>query len=171
MDESDSSNTIFMSGPAGLARILDQNQQEAPLWEPAEMRAMWQHQLSVPLDVDLGTVQSANLSALRKGAEASFLEKGFQDLLHNPKPPLQLLKLTKNFAKQTLKEAEDPQFREIAAALYYASYAAAMLHHSQRLGAMNRHELAGGFEWALARVWLDEPTKKLISDARDLLKK
>jgi len=81
-----------------------------------------------------------------------------------------LLKISKNFAKQPLKEAEDPQLKEIAAAVYYTSYAAGILRHGQRLGGMSRHELAGGFDWALGRLWLDEVTKTLISEAKRLLK-
>src|SRR6266436_2915634 len=105
MDETDSSQTIFLSGPAGLARILDQNQDDTALWGRDEMQAMWQHQLRAPIDADLSTVQSANLGLLRGSPEtASFLDKSFEHLLHHPKPPLSLLKISKNFAKQTLKE-------------------------------------------------------------------
>ena len=46
-DNSDSTQTIFLSGPAGLARILAQDQPEAALWGPEEMRAMWQHQQEI----------------------------------------------------------------------------------------------------------------------------
>ena len=80
-----------------------------------------------------------------------------------------LLQLTKDFAKQILKESEDPQLKEIAAALYYVSYAAGMTRCGKRLGAMSGHELRGGFEWALARVWIDDRSKTLITEARGLL--
>jgi hypothetical protein len=82
---------------------------------------------------------------------------------------LPLLKLTKEFAKQTIKEAEDPQFKEISAALYYATYAAGLSRCRQKLGGMSEHELRGGFDWALGRAWLDEQTKALILEARKLL--
>ena len=171
MNDHDTSQTIFMSGPAGLAKILDQNQNDSSLWGPDEMRAMWLHQLRAPLEEDLVAVQSANLAVLRLTPEISaFLDKGFENLLHHSKPPLALLKISKEFAKETFKEAEDPQLKEIAAALYYASYAVGMVAHGQRIGGMSSRELAGGFEWAVRRAWLDTPTKELIGQATELLK-
>jgi len=171
MNEQDSSQTIFLSGPAGLAKILEQNQEDAALWGAGEMNAMWKHQLQAPLEDDLRTVSSAKLSALRHDLETQgFLEKSFENLLHHSKPPLALLKAIKDFAKQTFKNAEDAQFKEIAAALYYATYAVGLLCHNQRLGGMKRRELVGGFDWALGRTWIDEATKNAISQAKPLLK-
>src|SRR4030095_8891338 len=108
MDEQDSSQTIFLSGPAGLAKILDQNQEDSALWGAGEMNAMWKHQLQAPLDADLSSVSSANLSALRRDLELkTFLKKSFEHLLRSTNPPLPLLKAVKDFAKQTFKGAED----------------------------------------------------------------
>jgi len=171
MDKQDSTQTIFMSGPAGLAKILEQNQEDAALWRSGEMRAMWQHQLRAPIEADLSGVPAANISSLRRDpATESFLEKSFENLLRDGRPPLPLLKATKDFAKQTFKEAEDAQLKEIAAALYYSSYAAGLVSHNQRLGGMHRNELVGGFDWVLGRDWVDEETKKLILQAKELLK-
>jgi hypothetical protein len=170
MQEPDSADTIFMSRPAGLARILAQDRAETALWEPEEMRAIWQHQLRAPLEADFSTMHKADSNALKNAPEAAaFDKKNFGELLHHSNPPLALLKLTKDFAKQTLKEAEDPQLKETAAALYYVSYAAGMVRRSKRLGGMSAHELRGGFDWALARGWLDEKSKELITEARRLL--
>jgi hypothetical protein len=171
MDKRDSTQTIFMSGPAGLAKILDQNQENIALWTTGEMRAMWQHQLHAPIEIDLSTVPTVNISALRRNRETEqFLEKSFENLLRHNKAPVALLKGTKDFAKEIFKEAEDPQLKEIAASLYYSSYAAGLVFHNQRLGGMHRKELAGGFDWVLGREWVDEETKKLISEAKKLLK-
>jgi len=168
MDDSDSTQTIFMSGPASLARILAQDQPDTALWAEQEMRAMWQHQMRAPIEADLGNVQSPDSNTAGKSPQATtFKGHSFRDLLHDSSPPLALLKMTKDFAKRTLKEADDSQLKEIAAALYYASYAAGMTRCGQRLGGMAQDELSRGFDWALGRVWLDEPTKTLIAEARD----
>jgi len=170
MDDSDSTQTIFLSGPASLARVLAQDQPDGALWAQQEMRAMWEHQMAAPIEADLDMVQPPNSSAAGEPAEAAgFVGKSFRDLLENSNPPLSLLKLTKDFAKRTFKEAEDSQFKEIAAALYYASYAAGLTHCGQRLGGMDTVELRGGFDWALGRTWLDGQTRKHISDGRALL--
>ena len=170
MEHSDSTQTIFLSGPAGLARILAQDQPDAALWGQQEMRAMWEHQMLAPIEADLGIVQPPNSSTARDAAEApGFMGKSFRDLLEDSNPSLSLLKLTKDFAKRTFKEAEDSQLKEIAAALYYASYAAGLTRCGQRLGGMETLELRGGFDWAVGRAWLDEQTKKLLSEGRKLL--
>ncbi len=170
MDETDSTNTIFLSGPAGLARILAQDQPGASLWAMEEMRAMWEHQLRTPIETDLGMVQSptADNDSQPKPATAC-AAKSFRELLHDPNPPWALLKKAKDFAKQTHKEAEDSQLKEIAAALYYASYAAGMTRRGKKLGGMGKLELREGFEWALGRTWLDEQTKELIAEGRQLI--
>ena len=170
MQDSDSTDTMFMSNAASMARILAQDQPETALWEPEEMRAMWQHQLRAAMEADLNSLSSAKSKALRNAPEViAFGQKSFGELLLHSQPPLALLQLTKDFAKQILKEAEDPQLKEIAAALYYVSYAAGMTRCGKRLGAMSGHELRGGFEWALARVWIDDQSKALIAEARGLL--
>src|SRR5438477_11246044 len=103
MNDPTSTQTIFLSGPAGLARILAQDQPCTALWGPEEMRAMWQHQLQARIEEDLGTVRSPSSSALRSAPEATaFKDKNFSDLLHHSKPPLALLRLMKDFAKQTI---------------------------------------------------------------------
>src|SRR5215467_12030984 len=102
MENPDSTNTLFfVSGPAGLARMLAQDQPESTDWNPEEMRAMWQHQLRAPIEADLSTVQSSSAAALRSAPEASsFGDKSFAELLQHATPPLALLTLTKEFAKQ-----------------------------------------------------------------------
>jgi len=116
MNDPTSTQTIFLSGPAALARILAQDQPNTALWDE-EMRAIWaaincRHESR---RTSARCVLSS--SSLRNEPEAAaFKDKSFSDLLTIRKPPLALLKLTKDFAKQTLKEAEDSQLQEIAAA-------------------------------------------------------
>ena len=168
-DDSDSTQTIFLSGPRSLARILAQDQPDAALWEPQEMRSIWQHQMRASIESDLGTVGSTAAAFQSSPQAATFQDKSFAETLQSPTVPLALLKLIKEFAKRMIKEAEDAQFKEIAAALYYESYAVGMIRHGQRLGGMSKHELRGGFEWALGRIWLDEETKALIRSAKQSL--
>jgi len=163
MSSSDTEQTMFFSRPEGLARILSLDDENTPLWNPAEMQAMWSHQMSALLETDLG-----ELAAVKSGQESplpSFAGKTFRELFSHPEPPLALLKLTKEFAKRTLKDSDDKQLKEIASALYYATYAAALTRCSKSLGSLAGHNLVAGFSWALERPWLDEPTTTLIQSA------
>ena len=71
--------------------------------------------------------------------------------------------------KQTLKNSEESQLKDIASALYYASYAAGLVRRQTRIGSMGDNELRPGFNWALNRAWLDEQTKKLVAEAKALV--
>ena len=171
MKENDTEQTIFMTRPEGLARILALDD-TSDLWEPNELRAIWQHQLSAPLELDLCSVKSSNTSRFKKTVEAEpFHDKSFADLIAHPNPPVELLKLAKEFAKHTLKHSEDAQLKEIASALYYASYAAGIVRCGKKIGSMEDDELTPGFKWALKQAWLDDQTKRLVSEAIDVLQK
>jgi hypothetical protein len=86
-------------------------------------------------------------------------------LLAHDEPPLALLHLTKEFAKQTLKDADDKQLKEIASALYYAAYAVALTRCGKSLGSLKGYHLVAGFSWAAERAWVDEPTQSLFRTA------
>ncbi len=164
MTPNDSSPTIFMTKPEGLARILDDDATD--LWSPEEMQAMWQHQLATAIDIDLGGVTSVRATILRSSPQArSFEGKTFRDLFARPDAPIELLELTKEFAKQTLKESEEMQLKEIASGLYYITYAASIVFHRKIIGSMKEDELRPGFNWGLKQTWLDKESKKLIEQA------
>src|SRR5215471_18638171 len=81
MGHSDSTQTIFLSGPAGLARILEQDQPDAALWAQQELRAMWEHQMRAPIEADLGGTQPPNTGTAPDSTEASrFVGKSFREL-------------------------------------------------------------------------------------------
>ena len=61
------------------------------------------------------------VSNAQSAALKSFAGKTFKDLLSHAEPPVALLELAKEFAKQTLKDSDDKQLKEIASALYYAT--------------------------------------------------
>jgi hypothetical protein len=162
--------TIFMTRPEGLARLLNLDEAGRELWNPAEMQAMWRHQLDAPIDYDLDTVVSVKATDLRSSpALKPFRGKAFAEVLNHPAPPVELLLLIKEFAKQTLKDAEEMQLKEVAKALYYSSYALALVRCRQSLGSMTEQELLPGFDWGLKQPWLDENTRNLFAQARPLV--
>ena len=68
-----------------------------------------------------------------------------------------------------VKDATDKQFKDVAAALYYTSYAAALACAQKRLGGLGDEDLKRGFKWLLDQPWLDESTHSLIAKANMLL--
>src|SRR5437016_3160097 len=154
--------TIFMSRPENLARILALDEEAGDLWAPEELREIWEHQMRAPIEVDLEGLNAPGAGALQKSpAMQTYKGRTFRQLFTAQEPPLELLKLTKEFAKQTLKNSGETQLKEVASALYYASYAAGLVRLGKRIGSLEDRELRPGFAWGLNRSWLDEGTKKL----------
>ncbi len=171
METPDSSNTIFMSGPEGLARMLELDDPHKALWDSEETRAIWHHQLQAPLETDLSTLDSPHSTEIRSLAESQpFLSRSFGEFFEHPHPPAGLLRLIKEFAKRTLNESEDAQLKAIATALYYTSYAAGLARCGTRIGTQEDEELVRGFTWGLKQNWLDAQTKALLKRALEVLR-
>jgi len=165
MDTRESSTTLFFTKPEALAKLLALDDQATPLWNPQELKAIWQHQLGAGIETDLSTVASMLAQEFEKSPELKRLRTlTFSELLSHPRPPVILLKLTKEFAKQLLRDAEEAQLKEIASALYYASYAAGISHCGQRIGSLDEQEMKLGFQWAINQSWLDDKTKALFAE-------
>ena len=119
------------------------------------------------MQVDLGTFDPKTAGSLKIQSEAQgLLLKSFGDLFRHPSPPVDLLKLVKDFAKANLDHPASGMPGEIATALYYASIAVALVNLNQRISQLPDADLRRG---SLKRVkeqpWLDEQTKELFSAA------
>jgi hypothetical protein len=93
------------------------------------------------------------------------LLKSFADLFHHPAPPLELLEMTKDFAKANMDQAQSSLPNEVAAALYYTSIAAALVRLDARITRLQEAELRRGLLWTREQGWLDEDTKQLLLQA------
>jgi len=54
MPEPDSSAAVFRSHAKELAALLASGEERARLWRPEELAAIFRHQISTPMAVDLG---------------------------------------------------------------------------------------------------------------------
>jgi hypothetical protein len=161
MSASESDQTIFISRPEGLKRMLSLEEAAADIWNPEEMEAMWLHQLGAEVQTDLTGVEGAGIA---KSQLQEFAGKSFRQLLQHEQPPIELLRLTKEFAKQTLKDCQEKHLKQLASALYYASYAAGLVRCGTRIGSTKNPDLESGFQWALELPWLDNRTKALLRE-------
>ena len=99
---------------------------------------------------------------MKKGEEPL---RTFGDLLHHRQPPLELLELTKRFAKDCRKHPDGSLPDEIATALYFLSIAAAIVKCGRRITGMDDQSLAYSLDWTLKQAWLDEPLGELLQAA------
>lgn len=170
MSDFDSSAAVFRSRAKKLAALMASGEERGQLWRPEELAAIFQHQISAPMLVDLGSLDAFTALKLRKLSEAQgLLLKSFADLLHHPLPPVELLELVKDFAKANLDHPESGLPPEIASALYYSSIAAALVRVNERISQLPDADLIRGLRWTANQPWLDERTKKLVTQASEQL--
>ena len=168
MSEFDSAESVFQRQPKSLAALLEASGEQARLWRPEELGAIFRHQMAAPVLVDLGGYDPGTAARLKTLSEAqSLLLKSFSDLFHHPAPPLELLELTKDFAKANMDHAQSSIPNEVAAALYYTSIAAALVRLDARITRLPPADLRRGLLWTREQVWLDPDTKQLLLQAAD----
>jgi hypothetical protein len=166
MPDSDSSAAVFKSRAKELAALLATGEERARLWRPDELAAIFRHQISTPMLVDLGSFDPRTATKLKVVSEAhGLLLKSFSDLFHHPTPPVELLELVKDFAKANLDHPESGLPGEIASALYYISIASALVHLDKRISKLPDADLRKGLLWTREQAWLDDATKKLLAAA------
>ena len=167
MSDFDSSAAVFKSRANKLASLLSSGGEPSKLWRPEELAAIFRHQMSAPMVVDLGAFDARTALRLRTLSETQGLVlKSFGDLFHHPAPVLELLELVKDFAKANVDQPESGLPGEIAAALYYTSIAAALVRLNTRITQLPDAALQAGLQHTLAQAWLDEPTRELLTQAQ-----
>jgi hypothetical protein len=170
MSEFDSSAAVSKSRAKELAALMATGEERGRLWRPSELAAMFRHQMSAPMLVDLGSFDARTATKLRTLTEAQGLVlKSFADLFHHPAPPAELLKLVKDFAKANLDQPDSGLPTEIASVLYYTSIAAALVRLDTRISQLSDSDLQRGFRWMGEQAWLDEKTKGLLAQALEKL--
>jgi hypothetical protein len=170
MADSDSSSAVFKSRAKELAALMATSEERARLWRPDELAAIFKHQISTPMLVDLGSFNPRTANKLKIVSESQgLLLKSFSDLFHHPAPPVELLELVKDFAKANLDHPESGLPAEIASALYYISIASALVHLDKRISKLQNAELLRGLNWTREQAWLDEATKQLLARAMAMI--
>jgi hypothetical protein len=166
MSEFDSAGALLKSEPKSLAAFMAAGDERARLWRTDELGAIFRHQLSAPILVDLGGFDPATASRLKTLSQAqSLLLKSFLELFLHPVPPVELLTLTKEFAKTNMDHPDSSLPKEVAAVLYYTSIAAGLVRLEERISRLNDAQLERGFNWAKEQRWVDPQIQQLLAEA------
>jgi hypothetical protein len=172
MPEFDSAGTLQKSAPKSLAAFLAAGDERARMWRPEELGAIFRHQMSAPILVDLGGFDPATASRLKTLTHAqSLLLTSFMDLFLHPVPPIELLALTKDFAKGNMDHPDSSLPHEVAAILYYVSIAAAFIRLDKRISQLGDAELERGLLWAKDQPWIESRIQGLLGEALQKLAK
>jgi hypothetical protein len=166
MPESDSSAALLKGRAQQLSALIASGDERGPLWRPDELAAIFRHQMSAPVLMDLGSFDPRTASQLKAlTAAQGLLLSSFADLFNHANPPIQLLQMVKDFAKANLDHPESGLPREIVTALYYASIAAAFVRLDKRITKLSDDDLQRGLRLTQEQPWLDDRTKSLLAEA------
>ena len=166
MSEFDSAGALSKSPPKSLAAFLAAGEERARLWRPEELGAIFRPQMSAPVLMDLGGFAPATAARLKTLSHAqSLLLTSFLDLFLHPVPPVELLTLTKDFAKGNMDHPDASLPNEVAAVLYYVSIAAAYVRLDQRISQLGDAEFQRGLEWSKGKPWVEARLQRLLDEA------
>jgi hypothetical protein len=166
MSEFDSSAALFKGRAKQLSALMASGEERGPLWRPDELAAIFQHQMSAPVLMDLGSFDPRTATQLKAlTAAQGLLLSSFADLFNHSNPPIQLLQMVKDSAKTNLDHPESGLPKEIATALYYASIAAALVRLDKRISQLPDADLDRGLRLTREQPWLDEGTRSLLAEA------
>lgn len=176
MDSSQANSQLVMllpdlstTDPRRLARMMEAGPGQRA-WELDELGAIFRHQLTAPIDFDLASLGARAMTTLRSHATAGgAAPRTFAELFHDPQPPLDLLVLTKQFAKTSRADEESGLPAAVATVLYLASIVVARLRCGQRITGQSDEALAFGVQWVLDQPWVDERTRALFREGQQEL--
>jgi len=155
---------LSRSASAALSSIMELRRETAHHWKTEELGSILKHQLGAPLRLALGQLSGEVAHELGKYDSRKHEPQNLAELLYDTQPPLELLVLTKRFAKRCNGDPDAPLPREIAMLLYYAAIVAAKLRHGQKLSALQNETLKKGLEWGKGQNWVDERMKALFAE-------
>lgn len=146
-----------------LAAFLDETNRPDHIWKAEELTAVFRHQLGAPVEFDLAARGSADARRIIQLTTASkLLIRSFEDLLKHEHPPLDLLIMTKDFAKASSVSKNPTLPKDIARVLYLAAIAAALVRCQRRISGLSDPELAHGLNWARQQVWVEGWLRDLL---------
>lgn len=157
--------------PVSLAGLMNSRSDYDETWSASDLAAILEHQLAADVQFDLERFDEAvglDLPEMLRSAAAPLI-RSFRDLFEHPQPPIELLDLTRRFAKACRSRGDSPLPAEIATILYLSSIAVAMIKRNHRLTSLADEALVNGLNWAVEQSWLDESTRQLLRQGREVL--
>ena len=120
-------------------------------WNAGDQAAALKHQLAASLLPDLAAAPGARVESMSQILGRPGSPQSFGELFTTHAPPLELLELAKQWARQLRKDTTSPLFEGPATVLYYAAIAAALVRHGKRITSLSDQELREGFAWSAAQ--------------------
>jgi hypothetical protein len=161
---SDLTSRILGASPGQVAKVMRIGS-DLP-WRPQELAAFLRQQMAAPISVDLASLDPSLSRKIAALADANGLVlKSFGDLVRHERPPIELLRLVKEFAKISRGHPESSLPPEVASVLYYLAISASLVRWEERITSLSDEDLRAGLSWALKLEWIDAPARELFERA------
>ena len=161
---------LSKTDPGTLAKLMTLGNEPQRIWRPEELAVVFSHQMAAVVQFDLaGLDEGIGAKLMTLSAAEGLLVRSFADLFQHSNPPIELLILTKQFAKANINHPDSSLPREVAKVMYYGSIAVALVRCAQRITELDDCSLRQGVEWAIAQTWIDEPTRAVLREGLDRL--
>jgi hypothetical protein len=148
-----------------LARMLRLGESEHRVWRPEELGEVLAHQLAAPVVVDLESLDPGLGARLRDLCSSrSLVLNSFADLFFHPQPPLELLELTRQFARACRSHPDAMLPHEIATLLYVMSIVVAMLRCGARITTLDDGALRSAIVWLIEQPWVEPRLVGLLNE-------
>ncbi len=137
---------------ARLSYLMGMEEKVESLWREDELHAVYAHQLSTPIVVDLQLARDASDPTT------------FGDVLFGVASDLTAIRAIKQFAKEQTLAGQQPTLpKSVAGVLYICSIAAALVHLEEAITTLSDDDFRSKLEWCLNQPWLDGRSRQLIS--------
>jgi hypothetical protein len=158
---------IWHGAPDRLARLMAVVEDAEVGWKVEDLAAILAHQLQAHVGFELENLRYQS-PAVYSRVEAAGV-RSFQQLFEHSDPPLELLRMTKDFARAHSAHPESSLAKEIVTTLYFASVSLAMVRHQVRITQLNDPELRQGITWCLAQAWMQPGLQRIFRQALEVL--
>jgi hypothetical protein len=160
--------SVFHHAPSHrLAAMLDADDLSHD-WTSDELAAIYRHQVSTPLEVELAGLPAAKrlvmMEFLGSARSATILA-----VLRHVDAPVEALVLLKDYAKACRDHPASPVPRAIATSLYWLAVAAAHARRRQVISSLDSSAMAAGYRWTLDQPWVESPERSVLESALALV--
>jgi hypothetical protein len=155
-----------------LGQIIAFDADDRAIWPAAELQSSLGRQIRSQLLSTLRrpeTEDQRELAVLTHSTPAGLETLG--DLLQHPHPPVELLRLTKDFAKACNRDPQSPLPPEVSLLLYYACITIALVRCNQRITNLHDDELRDGLHWVVRQPWIDDSLRSLFLQGLDHMRR
>jgi len=155
------------AAPEKLAALLSLEDDQLPTHRFGELAAIFDHQLSAPVDsaLPLDTLgRSGSLSVLAGLSRCRCHTIG--ELLGHEAPPMPPLVQLKEFAKQASDKPNLGLPHPVAVTLYSLTIAVALVRRHRRISRLDDDGLYACFTWSIQQGWLPSEFRPLLVQAQ-----